>query len=119
MDVVRMEIVRNLLLLLHLIGFASLFGGFLVQARVRHPEINAAMLHGSLTALLTGVLLAAWHVIAGERLDHLQIGLKLGISVVAVFLVVINRRFTSVPKGLWALIGLLTLASAAIAVLWR
>lgn len=119
MDIVRLEIVRNLLVLVHLIGFASLFGGFLVQARTRHPEINAAMLHGALTALLTGVLLVGWHEIGGQRPDYLKVGIKLGLTLIAVFLVVINRRFTSVPRGLWGIIGLLTLANASIAVLWQ
>ena len=30
-----------------------------------------------------------------------------------------NRRFLSVPRGLWLLMGLLTLTNAALSVLWR
>jgi hypothetical protein len=113
-----MEIARQVLVLLHLIGFASLFGGFLVQLRNRTPEVNAAMLHGAFTMLLTGVLLVGRAEMVGERPDYLKIGIKLGVTVLITFLVAINRKYTSIPRGLWAMIGMFTLANAVIAVLW-
>jgi len=114
-----MEIAHSVLVLLHLIGFASLFGGFLVQARERHPEVNAAMLHGALTALLTGVLLVGVVEMSGDPVNYLKIGIKLGVTLLVVLLVVVNRKFVSVPRGLWALLGGLTLANASVAVLWQ
>jgi hypothetical protein len=36
-----------------------------------------------------------------------------------VLLVAKNRKFASIPRGLWALIGGLTIANAAVAVLWQ
>lgn len=114
-----MEIARSVLVLLHLIGFASLFGGFLVQLRVRQPEINPAMLHGALLALLTGVLLVGAAEMAQEPINYLKIGIKLGVTLLVVVLVVVNRRFLYVPRGLLRMLGVLTLATAALAVLWQ
>jgi hypothetical protein len=114
-----MEVVRQIVLLLHLVGFAALFGGLLVQLRNRDPEINAAMLHGSYTALITGLVLAGFAEFGDDQVNHLKIGLKLLVALVVTVLVIINRRFTSIPRGLWAMLGLLTLANAAIAVLWQ
>ena len=52
-----MQLAYQILVLVHLIGFAALFGGFLIQLRSKEPEVNAAMLHGSLTLLITGLAL--------------------------------------------------------------
>ena len=113
-----MDIAYQILVLLHLIGFASLFGGLLVQARSVEPEVNAAMLHGGWTQLVTGLALVALLEIGPEPVNHVKVGVKLAITLVVVLLVAKNRRFTSIPKGLWALMGVLTLANAGIAVLW-
>ncbi|GAB3914990.1 hypothetical protein GCM10011575_40320 [Microlunatus endophyticus] len=116
-----MELLDEIVLLLHLIGFAALFGGILVQIRVREPEINAAMLHGSYTMLVTGLALAVFlkaGLVIGD-INLPQLVIKLVISAIITFLVIINRRFTSIPRGLWTLLGVLTLGNAAVAVLWQ
>ena len=46
-----MQIAHHLLVLLHLIGFAALLGGVLVQVRAKEPEVNASMLNGSFALL--------------------------------------------------------------------
>lgn len=114
-----MELVRHIVLLLHLIGFASLFGGFLVQLRVREPEINAAMLHGSYTMLVTGLALAVFAETGTAPVNTAQLVVKLVVAVIITFLVIINRRFTSIPRGLWGLLGALTLGNAAVAIIWQ
>lgn len=114
-----MDIARLVLVLLHLIGFASLFGGFLVQARVRAPEVNPAMLHGALTMLVTGVLLVGAVEMTGDQPNYLKVGIKLALTLVIVLLVVVNRKYTSIPRGLWGILGGLTLVNAGLAVLWQ
>ena len=132
-----MDIVAQLLVLLHLIGFATLFGGIVVQLRLLDPEVNAAMLLGAWGELLTGLALVALPLLnvlgvypAGPAeqwmrtvrpdgvLDFSQLGVKLAITAFVVLLVSVNRKFASIPRGLLALMGLLTLSSAAVAVLW-
>ena len=114
-----MELVQNIVLLLHLIGFAALFGGILVQLKRTEPEINGAMLHGSYTMLITGVALAVFAELGDDPVNHIKIGIKLLVSLIITILVIINRRFSSIPRGLWAMLGLLTLGNAALAVLWQ
>lgn len=115
----RVEVVQHIVLLLHLIGFASLFGGFLVQMKSQEPEVNAAMLHGSYTMLVTGLALVAFAEIGPDPVNHVKIGIKLLVAVIITVLVIVNRRFTTIPRGLWGLLGLLTLGNAALAVLWQ
>lgn len=109
---------RDIVLLLHLVGFAALLGGALVQVRDREPLVNATMVHGALTQLVTGVALVVLDEVADQDLNHVKIGVKLLVTLFITLLVVVNRRYESIPKGLWAMITVLTLGNAAVAVLW-
>jgi hypothetical protein len=113
-----MDVAHHLLVLLHLVAFAALLGGALVQLRAREPEVNAAMLHGAWVSLVSGT--ALW-VLAGTfdvRLSVAAMVVKTVLAVVVTVLVVLNRRFFSIPRGLLRLITLLVLVDAAVAVLW-
>jgi hypothetical protein len=114
-----MQIAYQILVLLHLIGFAALFGGVLVQLRSKAPEVNAAMLYGSLTLLITGLALVWLEELGPDPVNHLKIAIKLVVTALIVLLVLKNRKFASIPRGLWALIGGLTLTNAVVAVLWQ
>jgi hypothetical protein len=114
-----MQLAHQILLLLHLIGFAALFGGALVQVRLKEPEVNAAMLHGSLTLLITGLALVTLEELGPGPVNHVKIAIKLVLTAMIVLLVAKNRKFASIPRGLWGLIGGLTIANAAVAVLWQ
>ncbi len=114
-----MEVVTHIVLLVHLVGFAALFGGFLVQIRAAEPEINPAMLHGAYTMVITGLALAGFAEAGQDPVNHLKLGVKLLVALVVAVLVVLNRRFTSIPRGLLFLLGLLVLANAAVAALWQ
>ena len=116
-----MQIAQQISVLLHLIGFAALFGGLLVQLRAKEPEVNAAMLYGSVTLLITGLALV-WVEVSGpvpDPVNYVKIAIKLVVTALVVLLVVKNRKFASIPRGLWGLIAGLTLTNAAIAVLWQ
>jgi hypothetical protein len=115
----RMQIAHQILVLLHLIGFAALLGGLLVQLRAKEPEVNAAMLHGSVTLLITGLALVWLEEIVSDSVNYVKIAIKLAVTAMVVLLVVKNRKFASIPRGLWALIVGLTLTNAAVAVLWQ
>jgi hypothetical protein len=114
-----MQLAHQILVLLHLIGFAALLGGLLVQMRSKEPEVNASMLNGSFMLLLTGLALVALDVIGSDPVNYLEIAIKLVITALIVVLVAKNRKFASIPRGLWGLIGGLTIANAAVAVLWQ
>jgi hypothetical protein len=113
------QLTQQILVLFHLIGFAALFGGFLIQIRSKEPEVNASMLNGSFTLLITGVALVALEEIGPGTVNHVEIAIKLLITAAIVVLVAKNRKFATIPRGLWGLIGALTIVNAAVAVLWQ
>jgi hypothetical protein len=114
-----MEIVERVLVLLHLVGFAALFGGLVVQARMPHPEVNVSMVWGAWLELLTGAGLVALILASSAPVHYPQLVVKLLLTLVLVLLVSKNRKFSSIPRGLWALMGGLTLLNAVVAVLWQ
>lgn len=116
-----MHLVYQILTLVHLVGFAALLGGCLVQLRVVEPEVNAMMLIGAWTQLVSGLALAVLLELGNDPADpvnHAKLGVKLAVAAIVVLLVAVNRRFQSIPKGLWGLITGLTLVNAGVAVLW-
>jgi hypothetical protein len=114
-----MQLAQQILVLLHLIGFAALFGGFLIQLRAKDPEVNASMLNGSFTLLLTGIALVVLEELGSEPVNYIKIAIKLIITMAIVVLVAKNRKFATIPRGLWGLIGGLTIVNGALAVLWQ
>ena len=114
-----MQIAQYLLVLFHLIGFAALLGGLLVQVRAKEPEVNASMLNGSFALLLTGLALVMVEELEAYQLNYVKLTIKLLLTAVIVILVAKNRKFATIPRGLWGLIGGLTIANAVVAVLWQ
>lgn len=111
-----MEFVHNLVLLLHFVGFAALFGGAFVQLKSAPRQVNAAMFHGMLTQLVTGLLLVGFLEMGDKPVNHIKVGIKLTVLIVLGILVFLNRKKDAVSNGVfWAIFGL-TLADAAIAV---
>jgi hypothetical protein len=113
-----MDVAHQLLVLLHLVAFAALLGGALVQLRSREPEISTAMLHGAWVALASGVALWVLADSSDLRVSLAAMVVKTVVSAFVTLLVVLNRRFFSIPRGLLRLITLLVLAEAVIAVFW-
>ncbi|MCV2395084.1 hypothetical protein OEB99_12270 [Actinotalea sp. M2MS4P-6] len=114
-----MEIVKNLLLVLHFVGLASLLGGFLVQMKPAVKTVNPAMLHGALTQLVTGVALVGVIEAIGEHeLNYPKIMTKTAVLLVITGLVFVFRGRERVPTGVWGAIGGLTLLNIVLAVFW-
>jgi hypothetical protein len=117
-----MTFAHDVLLLLHLVGFASLFGGFFVQVKAQAPVVNAAMMHGSLTQLVSGVLLVGLASADSDDEyvpDNAKAAVKLVVVLVITALVLLNRKKAAIPRGLLFGIGGLTLLNAGIAVFWH
>lgn len=113
-----MDILYNVFVLLHLIGFAALFGGAFIQMKAPKRVVNAAMFHGALTQIVSGVVLLGLQEMGDGDVNHAKLGVKFAVLVVITLLVLMNRRKTSVPNGaFWAIFGL-TLVNAALAVFW-
>jgi hypothetical protein len=111
-----METLRLILRYAHLIAFAALLGGALVQYVLGTLRINRVMLGGAIGMLVTGVLLAAP---LGRELDYTKITVKAVIAVLIFIMVFVVRKKDSIKAGHFHAIVGMTLLNAAIAVFWR
>lgn len=117
-----METLRHIVLFVHLIGFAILFGSWFVEAVSRRFQATRLMDLGVLVAGVAGLALAApWGL--DHELNYMKIGIKLVVLVVIGALVGIStsraRKGKPLPSGVFWLIGGLTLLNAGLAVIWR
>ena len=115
-----MDLVYNLLIVLHLLGWAIVLGGALVNLRT--PKIATGVLHGILTALVTGILMVgiASAGIAGHDPNTTKVAVKLVVALVVAALVILGiRKPSRVTTGYLGAIAGLTALNVAIAVLWR
>ncbi|WP_037681246.1 hypothetical protein [Streptomyces griseus] len=116
-----MDVLIHLFVGLHIIGIASLLGGFLTQMKAMGrgtARFVPAMLHGALTMLVTGVILVGLNQADDQPVNNIKIGVKLALLIVILGLVYVKRDDEKVDKGLFALVGALTTANIFIAVLW-
>jgi uncharacterized integral membrane protein len=117
-----METLRHIVVLVHLVGFAVLFGSWAVEAVARRIRVTRLMSIGMTIAAVAGLALAApWGT--DYDMNYAKIGTKLVVLLAIGALLGIGsarqRRTGSLPAAIFWLIGILTLANAAIAVIWR
>ncbi|WP_371662140.1 hypothetical protein [Streptomyces sp. NBC_00280] len=116
-----MDVLIHLFVGLHIIGIASLLGGFLTQLKAMGQgtaRFVPAMLHGAFTMLVTGVALVGLNQADDQPVDNIKIGVKLALLIVILGLVYVKRDDETVDKRLFGLVGLFTTANIFIAVLW-
>ncbi|OAN40613.1 hypothetical protein [Mycolicibacterium iranicum] len=117
-----MEVLRSVVVLLHIVGFAVTFGAWVAEAAAGRFRTTRLMDYGLLISLLTGLALAApWP--AGIELNYPKIGIKLAILVVLGGLLGMGnarqrRTGEAVPRPVFYLIGALAFTAAAVAVIW-
>jgi hypothetical protein len=117
-----METLRHVVVLVHLVGFAILFGAWVVELVNGQRHITRLMHWGLAIAGVAGLILAApWGI--EYDLNYAKIGVKLVVLLIIGALLGIGaarqRKSGSVPPAIFWSIGVLTFANAAIAVLWR
>ncbi|MFF2900556.1 hypothetical protein [Streptomyces sp. NPDC057966] len=116
-----MDVLIHVFVALHIIGIASLLGGFLTQMKAMGAgaaRFVPAMLHGALTMLVTGVALVGLNQADDNHVNNIKIGVKLLVLIVVLALVYIKRDEEKVDKGAFAAVGGLTLLNIFIATLW-
>ncbi|GHA79864.1 MULTISPECIES: hypothetical protein [Streptomyces] len=116
-----MDVLINVFVALHIIGIASLLGGFLTQMKAMGAgtaRFVPAMLHGALTMLVTGIALVGLNQADDQTVNNVKIGIKLVILIVILALVYVRRDEERVGKGEFAAVGGLTVANIFIATLW-
>lgn len=115
-----MEILRHAVVLVHIVGFAVLFGSWVVSA-VGERRVTQVMNWGLVIALVSGLALAApWGT---DGLNYTKLGVKFAVLLAIGALIGIGlskqRKTDAVPPALFWAIGILALLNAGIAVLWR
>lgn len=116
-----MDVLIHLFVGLHIIGIASLLGGFLTQMKAMGDgaaRFSPPMLHGALTMLITGVALVGLNQADDNEVNNLKIGIKMAVLVVILGLVYLKRDEERVDKAMFGAVGALTTANIFIAVLW-
>lgn len=117
-----MEVLRSVIVLVHIVGFAVTFGAWVAECAARRFRFTRVMDYGLLLSLVTGLALAApWP--AGIDLNYPKIGVKLAILVVLGGVLGMGsarqrRSGEPVARPLFVAAGVLSLAAAGIAVIW-
>lgn len=115
-----MEIIRNVLVFLHLLGMALLIGTFMLQAKAgKGAALNKGWLHGTGLQLITGVaLMGLAQVEPKEDYDNIKLTVKLVVLIVIGVLAFLNLRKESVPNWLNPTLGGLVVLNVGLAVFW-
>lgn len=142
-----MDTVKGIFLVLHLLSWALVLGGWF--ATIRKPQVTPGMMHGSIGALLFGVILMGMAEMGDGSPNHLKLGIKALFAIIVVVLLALARRqqaavsaigtvetsgtadpasegesaliatTTAGARVLINLAGVLVIVNVAIAVLWR
>ncbi len=113
-----MEILRLVLLVLHVLGFAALIGGLLVQAGPGEKRVTSAMRDGIGTAFVTGLALVGVLEAGDDAVNHAKVAVKLLVALVLLVLVMANTRKPTIPQGLWMGLLALSVLNVCVAVFW-
>jgi thiamine transporter ThiT len=114
-----MDFVKDLFVLLHLVGMAAVVGGWL--AVVRAPKIIPAILWGARAQVLTGLLLVGILDMGDDEVNNAKVGVKLivALAVAACAEIASARQKRGEPNPtLVNAAGALAVLNTAIAVLW-
>lgn len=113
-----MDIVFNIVLILHFIGLAGIIGGWL--ATIKAPHVNKAILHGAILQVVTGLLLVGLREMDDVDVNHMKIGIKLVIAVAILVVAILGVRKEARAQGTTATLahvaGVLGIVNVAIAV---
>lgn len=108
----------DVLVAAHLLGFALVVGGLLTHEDHGAPQITDGVLVGAVVQFGSGALLVA-AADPDAAPDHVRSGVTTALCLLLLALAWANRRWDSVPRGLWALMLALALAAAAAGVFWH
>ncbi|WP_025134921.1 hypothetical protein [Leucobacter sp. PH1c] len=117
-----MEIVKGILVVLHLVGFGAVFGSTLAQlsfVKAGRARITPGILHGATLLFATGLLLVASIYMLGGSPNNAKIGVKTLVLIGLIVVILVNRKKENVSGGVLGAIAGLSLLNVALAVLWH
>jgi hypothetical protein len=112
-----MDLLENVVLVLHLLGWAVALGG--LATTVRRGGMPKGTLHGVLTAVVTGILLVGLLEAGGADVNQVKVGVKALVALVVLGLVLLGTRRPerATPALVGTTMGLIVL-NVVLAVLW-
>ncbi|TLW93135.1 hypothetical protein FFT09_06820 [Saccharomonospora piscinae] len=115
-----MDIVYDLLVVLHLLGMALLVSGVVLRLTAPNSPSAMVLMTGAGTQVITGVALTgiASAGLVDTDVDNTKIAVKLVVAVAVLVLAHILWRKPQAGKGLLYTIAALTLVNVGIAVFW-
>jgi hypothetical protein len=117
-----LEIVRLVLLAVHVLGLAAIVGAFFVQMRAKDGFATGVVLAGAITQLVTGLALVGVRQASDLGVNDIKIAVKLGIAVVVLVAAIVahvqSRRGGKVKPAFHAAGGL-AVVNVLVAVLWQ
>ncbi|RYP82773.1 hypothetical protein EKO23_21010 [Nocardioides guangzhouensis] len=113
-----METLRLVLLFVHILGFAALIGGLLVQVGPGEKRVNGPMRDGAGTAFLAGLALVGVLEAGDGDVNHAKIGVKALVGLVVLVLVMANLRKERISDAIFYTILGLSVLNVAVAVFW-
>ena len=111
-----MDLLRSLLIILHLLSWAFVFGASF--AGMKQRAMPKGLTHGAASALLTGVLLVGV-IEMGDLYDlnHMKIGIKLSVAAVVTGLAFWGARKETLKPSFFGILAGLVVVNVALAVL--
>lgn len=117
-----MEILKNVILALHIIGIAALLGGVITQIgamRKGTARVVAAIRHGAWTMLATGILLVGLQYPLDHEVNNAKVAVKLVVLVVILVIALVYRKREAAPGWVLPTIGGLTVVNILLATVWQ
>lgn len=117
-----MEIVRLILLAVHILGLAAIVGVFFVQLRASSGFRTDLLLGGAITQLVSGLALVGVREASDLGVDNIKIAVKLGIALivlVAAIIAHVRQRKGGKVKPAFHAAGGFAVVNVLVAVLWQ
>lgn len=117
-----MEILKDVVLALHIIGVVALLGGVLYQTKAMRQgaaRVLPAMMHGAWTMLVTGIALVGLQYPLGNDVNNTKISVKLVVLVAIIVVALLNRKREVVASWVLPALGGLTVLNILLATVWN
>lgn len=116
-----MEIIRDILLVLHIIAFAGVVAGTVGQLpKVKEgtARISGGILHSSLLLLITGLGLVGMFYARDLEPNNMKIGVKTLVLLAIIVVTLVNKKKEKVSGAVIGTILGLAVVNVALAVAW-
>lgn len=115
------EIVKNVVLAIHILGVAGIIGGVLAQIssmRTGTAKVTSLISHGAWTMLVTGLILVGLQYPLGHDVNNAKIAVKSVVLIAVLVLALVYKRKDTAPGWVLPTIAGLTVTNVLIATIW-